>query len=245
MAYSEIASQAYGRIRKMRLQMSSFGKRFRAAREEAKLSQKAVAELFDPPLSRVAVANWEADTNLPEPDKLPALARALRRSIDYLLTGRANHVAQPEGHYNVTIGPEMRGKVPLISWVQAGSFSTIVDNLHPGDAEEWIPTSVPVHQHTYALRVRGDSMTDPAGDPSFPDGCVIVVEPDAIDTPDKLVGSFVIVKRASEGEATFKQLVKDAGRFYLKPLNPRYPMLELREDDVFCGVVREKVTRFF
>jgi SOS-response transcriptional repressor LexA len=121
----------------------------------------------------------------------------------------------------------------------------VVDNLHPGDAEEWVETTVPIRQHTYALRVRGDSMTNPAGDPSFPDGAIIVIEPDAIDEPAKMIGSFVIVKRASDEEATFKQMVKDAGRYYLKPLNPRYPMLELRDDDVLCGLVRERVVRFF
>src|SRR5258707_211059 len=52
-------------------------------------------------------------------------------------------------------------------------------------------------------------------------------------------------KRNSDNEAPFKHLVKAAGRFYLKPLTPRYPMLELGNDDAFCGVVRERVMRFF
>jgi SOS-response transcriptional repressor LexA len=120
-----------------------------------------------------------------------------------------------------------------------------VDNFHPGQADEWAETTVPIHQHTYALRVRGDSMTNPNGDPTFPDGCIIVVEPDAIDTPDKLVGSLVIVRRHGDDEATFKKLVRDGGKFLLRPLNPQYPMLELEEGDTLCGVVREKVMRFF
>lgn len=223
----------------------SFGKRLREARSDAKLSQADVANLFDPPISRNAVANWEADVNLPEPDRLPVIARAVRRSIDFLLAGRGSHAAQSEGHYNVTAGPEMSGKVPVVSWVQAGAWSTAVDNLHPGDADEWIRTTVPVNRHTYALKVRGESMTNPAGDPTFPDGAIIVVEPDRIDDAEKMLNMFVVVKRTAEDEATFKQLVKDAGRYYLKPLNPQYPMLELREDDIFCGVVRERVVRFF
>jgi SOS-response transcriptional repressor LexA len=150
-----------------------------------------------------------------------------------------------QGGANYDIGPEIKGKVPLISWVQAGSWSSAVDNLHPGDAEEWVETTVPIHQHTYALRVRGDSMTNPAGDPSFPDGAIIVVEPNAIGEAETMLGQYVIVKRTAEDEATFKQLVKDAGRYFLKPLNPRYPMLELNQEDAFCGVVRERVVRFF
>lgn len=217
----------------------TFGKRLRESRQKARLTQEAVAQLFDPPVSRNAVSAWENDEYLPETDRLTTLTRALRRTADYLLTGRGG----PD--QNTELGPEIQGKVPLISWVQAGSWQQVIDNLQPGDADEWVPTSVPIHKHTYALRVRGDSMTNPNGDPSFPHGSIIIVEPDAIDSPDKLVGSFVIVKRAGDDEATFKKLVRDAGRYYLMPLNPQYPRLELQEGDVFCGVVRAREMRFF
>lgn len=166
-------------------------------------------------------------------------------AISPTLSAELDHNKARESGANYTLGPEIKGRVPLISWVQAGSWSSVVDNLHPGDAEEWVETTVPIHQHTYALRVRGDSMTNPNGDPTFPDGAIIVVEPSAIAEAATMVNSFVIVKRTADDEATFKQLVKDAGLYYLKPLNPRYPMLELRQEDVFCGVVRERVVRFF
>lgn len=217
----------------------SFGKRFREARLERGLSQESIGQLFDPPLTRNTVSNWERGENLPEPDRLLTLARALRITVDYLLSGRGAKDS------NLEIGPEIRGRVPLISWVQAGTWSTVIDDAQPGVADEWVETTVPIHHHTFALRVRGDSMTNPAGEPSFPDGSVIVVEPDAVGELDKMLNQFVIVKRTSDDEATFKQLVKDAGRYYLKPLNPRYPMIELREDDVFCAVVRERLMRFF
>jgi SOS-response transcriptional repressor LexA len=232
----------------------TLGKRIREAREAAGLGKSELAKQVG--VSPSAVTQWESDdTKTMEARNLLKAARAMGVDPDWLATGKGSREADDlargarglrvEEPSNVYAGPEIHGRVPLISWVQAGSFSAVVDNLHPGQAEEWVETTVPVRRHTYALRIRGDSMTNPGGDPTFPDGSIIVVEPDAIDTPDKLVGSFVIVKRASDDEATFKQLVKDAGRFYLKPLNPRYPMLELGEDDVFCGVVRERVVRFF
>lgn len=181
--------------------------------------------------------NW-INRGLPSKEA-PSVAARLGWSVDYLLSGKNKSS-------NTEDGPPSRGKVPLISWVQAGHFAAAIDHLHPGDGEEWIDTSVPIHDHTYALRVRGDSMTNPSGfGTSFPNGTIIVVEPDAIGSPDQMLNQFVIVKRSLDDEATFKQLVKDGGRYYLKPLNPQYPMLELREDDVFCGVVREKVERFF
>jgi SOS-response transcriptional repressor LexA len=211
----------------------AIGRRLREAMDKAGVTNGELAEATGATIQ--AVGDWLKTGGIAR-DRLPAIRAKVGCSIDWLLTG------EPA---NTSTGPEIRGKVPIISWVQAGTFATVVDNFQPGQADEWAETTVPIHQHTYALRVRGDSMTNPNGEPTFPDGQVIIVEPDAIDTPDKLVGSLVIVRRAGDDEATFKKLVKDGGRFYLRPLNPQYPMLELQEGDVFCGVVRQKSVRYF
>jgi SOS-response transcriptional repressor LexA len=201
-----------------------------------------------------AVQQWMSGKTAPRGRNLAKVAEFLRVTRAHLQYGEriigpyAPKIggAPPQVRETLHNGPPVRGRVPLISWVQAGDFQSAVDNLHPGDADEWAETTVPIQRHTYALRVNGDSMTSTTGEPSFPHGCVIIIEPDAIDAVERMVGRFVIVKRTDHGgEATFKQLVKDAGRFYLKPLNPQYQMMELEADDVFCGVVRERVTRFF
>jgi SOS-response transcriptional repressor LexA len=203
-----------------------------------------------------AVQQWMSGKTVPRGRNLAKVAEFLgvtraylqygERGIGHADPGIGGEPAQFSRTGGVHEGPPLRGRVPLISWVQAGDFASAVDNLHPGDADEWAETTVPIHRHTYALRVNGDSMTSSGGEPSFPHGCIIIIEPDAIDSPERMVGRFVIVKRSNHaGEATFKQLVKDAGRYFLKPLNPQYQMMELDADDVFCGVVRERVTRFF
>lgn len=150
-------------------------------------------------------------------------------------TGGTRH-----GYGNVAGGPTIRGDVPVISWVAAGNWNVSVDNYLPGHAEEWVGTTVAVKKHTYALRVRGDSMVNSNGSPSFPEGAVIVCEPEA----EARNGSFVVVRQNGDSECTFKQLVKDGSKMYLKPLNTRYPILEMQEDAVICGVVREMVMRF-
>jgi len=142
--------------------------------------------------------------------------------------------------YNVINAPEFRSSVPLISWVQAGHWRDVIDNLHPGDASKRIPTTARVSDHAFALEVVGDSMTNPGGSPSFPEGTVIILDPEREAQP----GKFVVVRQKDDSEVTFKQLVRDGGTLYLKPLNPRYPILQMAPDAVICGVLVQAVMDF-
>lgn len=148
-------------------------------------------------------------------------------------TDHSEGAADVIGHYNVGEAPPLQGKVPEISWVQAGHAQEAVDLYHPGEGREWVETTVQVRRHTYALRVEGDSMM-----PRFPPGIRIVVEPEM----DAEANDFVIAKDG-DGAVTFKQLVQDGGDWYLKPLNERYPIKPL-DGWVVIGVVREAVERF-
>jgi SOS-response transcriptional repressor LexA len=134
---------------------------------------------------------------------------------------------------NVEPGPNISGKVPLISWVQAGAFCQAPDLFAPGDAEEWLLSVQKLGPHAYALRVNGDSMTAPYGR-SYPDGCIIFVDPDCPITN----GCRVIAKLPDTHEATFKCYVEDAGKKFLKPLNPQYPTIEITDTMLLCGVVK-------
>jgi transcriptional regulator with XRE-family HTH domain len=52
------------------------------------MSQERVGQLFSPPISRAAVAQWETDGGTsPEHARLAVLARAYGTTIDYILTG--------------------------------------------------------------------------------------------------------------------------------------------------------------
>jgi len=215
--------------------MKLMGDRLKEAREDAKLTQDQLAARSG--VSQGLIGQIESGRNKGS-RYVFALASALQVSPLWLAEGKGSR--QP-GLMNVMEGPEIRGRVPLISWVAASNFAAAVDNFQPGDAEEWVETTKPVNQHTYALRVSGSSMTNPTGqEPTFPDGSKIIVEPNLIDRPERLVNLFVIVRREEEGTATFKQLIRDGDKFILHPLNPQFPNIELQEGDVFCGVVREK-----
>jgi SOS-response transcriptional repressor LexA len=50
-------------------------------------------------------------------------------------------------------------------------------------------------------------------------------------------GSDVVVRLENSHEATFEQLVIEGSRRYLKPLNPRFPVMEITTDAQVVGVV--------
>lgn len=113
-------------------------------------------------------------------------------------------------------------------------YKEFVDNYHPGDGgKESVPTSVTVRQHTFALRVSGDSM-----EPEFQQGMILIIEPELSPEP----GDYVVA-RNGDNETTFKQLVKDGPDWYLRPVNPRYPIKLLGESEII-GVLRAVEKRY-
>jgi len=120
---------------------------------------------------------------------------------------------------NVSLGPDVRGRIPLISWVKAGTWSEVVDIYEPGYAERWLPFLKNNGENVFALRVEGDSMTARFGK-SYPDGCIIFVDPDQRMPTN---GDRIVAKLVGSQKTTFKSYTEDAGRKWLRPLNDSHP----------------------
>ena len=82
-------------------------------------------------------------------------------------------------------------------------------------------------------------MTSPAGQ-SITEGTLILVDTEAEAAPGKLV----IAKLPESNEATFKKLVNDGGKLFLKPLNPGYPIEIFDERCRIVGVVVRALQKF-
>ena len=104
-------------------------------------------------------------------------------------------------------------KVPLISWIQAGSL-TPIEKLD--DFDKWYLCPVNISEYGYALKVRGESM-----EPYFYEGDIVFIDPEACADPGKIVAA--VDDGSIEPEATLKKLVKDGADYYLKALNPDWP----------------------
>ena len=134
---------------------------------------------------------------------------------------------------NTSPGPDVRGKVPLISWVQAGAWCQAIDLFPSGEAERWMDCPVSHSAGTFALRVRGDSMTAPHGNTrTYPEGCFIFVDPER-RTPDN--GERVVACLSGSDEVTFKIYKNEDGRQWLQPLNPSHE--PIREKFHIIGTV--------
>ena len=151
----------------------------------------------------------------------------------------ANKVANAGRSNTQSVHEGETRRVPLISYVKAGSWEEASDPYPTGDAEEWIEAPDNTGPHSFWLRVVGDSMTSHSA-PSIPEGYLILVDPGLPANN----GSLVVAKLTDTNEVTFKKLVIDAGKTYLKPLNPDYRTIEVNGNCHIVGVVREAKVRF-
>ncbi|MBR9910302.1 MAG: peptidase S24 [Gammaproteobacteria bacterium] len=156
------------------------------------------------------------------------LEKAMSKPHGWLDTPHKHETGQEE--INALDGPSVRGLLPLISWVQAGNWREISESFVPQYGAELYPCPVICSSESFVLRVLGDSM-----EPKFYEGELIFVDPTV--TPDH--GKYVVVRLEDSNEATFKQLMIDGGKQYLKALNPNWPnpIIEIEEEATICGVV--------
>jgi len=202
-------------------------------------------------VTKGTVSFWVNDTTKPSGDNLITLCKILKIEPESFREGR---IIVKEGFGEISFmlrpgkkkdrlsavaeaTPVMYGNslnlVPVISAVQAGNWRGIVDDFQPGDADKWIETTAKVSANAFALRIEGDSMTNPNGMPSIPEGMTVIVDPNVEATNGKIV----VARLESETAATIKKLVIDGPNKYLMPLNPRYDKIVINGDCTIVGVV--------
>ncbi|MCX2694291.1 LexA family transcriptional regulator [Pseudomonas sp. DCB_CB] len=202
--------------------MSTFQERLRQSMAgPPKISQAALARAcgIKPP----SVNDWlSGKTKTIEGQNLLLAAEFLGVLPKWLATGRgpmrkASGLAEGS-NVEAALQPTRSFSYPEISWVQAGTAREAVDMGNVALCPQH-SSDVWAGEDAFWLRVTGDSMTPSSGSPSFPEGFLILIAPDIEPRP----GQFVVARMISTNEATFKQLVRDAGELFLKPLNTAYP----------------------
>ncbi|WP_394179683.1 LexA family protein [Marinomonas posidonica] len=214
--------------------MKTLGSRIRVKRNELKITQMKLSKLVG--VSHVTVSQWESDTTAPKGENLYRLAQVLRTQANWLISG-----VESDSESNVVAAPFFHEtkKLPVISHVQAGSWTEAIDYRTLGDDIEWEDAPSNSDENCFWLKVVGDSMTSHNGI-SVPEGSLILVNP---NIPAEN-GSLVVAKLEGTDEVTFKKLVLDAGQKYLRPLNPNYKALEINGNCRIIGVVTESKFKF-
>lgn len=128
----------------------------------------------------------------------------------------------PYGTSNILPATPPRRAVPVLSMIRAGDFADINCHFAPGEGDQWETPDFKLGPRAWAHIVSGESMYD-GTEASFRDGSLIFCDPDVAPYPN----AFVIAKDTTNQTATFKQLVTDAGKWYLRPLNRQFPIIEI------------------
>lgn len=196
------------------------------------ISQAAVSHYLNGqnPLNTRVAAVFSQMLEVPVRAFSPRLADQIEETVKAAQIGEMASKESP--NICLTAQPAMSYKYPVISWVAAGSWAEAIEPFPPGFGDRYELSDYRAHGPAFWLQVKGDSMTSPSG-LSIPEGMLILVDTEA----DAQSGKLVIAKLTESNEATFKKLVEDSGRKFLKPLNPAYPMVAINGNCKIVGVV--------
>jgi len=208
------------------------GGRLKFARGEAGLTVSELSRRTEV-LTASAISELESGVSKgTRPELLIALARALKVEVVWLATGEGpmkkgarqvdrlneniHFIKTVDSGVGNTEPVDVRGagRVPLLSWVQAGEWTSVESAVEAHQSDEWVLCPVPHSEKTFVLRVRGASM-----EPEYRDGDWIFVDPEG---PTEN-GSHVVVMLDNAKEATFKKLVLEGDHKFLEALNPDWP----------------------
>ncbi|MBF0953655.1 MAG: translesion error-prone DNA polymerase V autoproteolytic subunit, partial [Alloprevotella tannerae] len=109
-------------------------------------------------------------------------------------------------------------------------FPLALDTDEQAQSVDILRMLCPNPEASYLIKVRGDSMID-AG---ISDGDIIIV-----DKSNRTPSEHEVAVCEYNGEYTIKHIVQQAGKTWLVPANPKYPRIEIFEEDDFSvwGVV--------
>ena len=211
--------------------------RLKTARKHAHLTQAAAAERCgwgDGNQSRIG--NYESGYREPRIDEVLRMAKAYRVSCGWLTTGIGRMDDAEDVHMRLATGSEGQYRpakeIPIIEW----SAVTDWNGEMPKGAKMRL-----TEQGDYALVMYGNSMTNPAGHSTVPDGAVLTV--DRHETPAH--GSIVIAQPDAKYDPICARLEIVGGRRMLTYINPHYPPTPIDDHCPMFGVVKNAFIDLF
>lgn len=142
------------------------------------------------------------------------------RVVEKLKTVLGLDTSRPAEAYDI---PRSTGRIPIISWAQAGPDGFFEDAFPSGSGFGDINRPYDITDpNAYALIISGDSMI-----PKYEPGDVILVSPNmGVQTRD------YAVVRLKDGTVTAKRIKAKDSRYLLESVNPEYPPIDCSAEDV-------------
>jgi transcriptional regulator with XRE-family HTH domain len=218
-----------------------FGERVKLRRKELKLSQEKLAKLAgvsQTTIAQIERGRNEASTRILEiaralgvraewlsderADKFPA--KHISAGADLLVTSQnGDLIAIAEAKVGPNIsgknetkpGPELQGKVPLISWDRARTWDLSMHAPDETAAGRWLFCPAEHSAATFCLENNTDTMDDGARG-SYREGEILFVDPLVPPGPERDV-----IVDLPNGRVVFRRLKEDSEGIYLLALNGR------------------------
>lgn len=202
--------------------MNTIGERIKKKRIELKLTQQDICSLFSPPLKRSSVSKWENGMATPDINKLESIARKLKTTVNYLVSGSEKPLKKFETLEPVLTSPESKNNFIWVDVVEAHfscglgesiefHFDTVTGQL-PFPDDFFLKKQISP-QNVKIIQAKGDSMGD-----LIKDGDCVGID---LSQTEIIDGKIYAVYFAGEG--MIKQLFKEAdGSIVLHSLNPNY-----------------------
>lgn len=186
-------------------------------RAELELTLEEVAKIVG--VSRQTIQRYENGViaNIPS-NRIELLAKALRTSISYLMTGKDSVEINLSSIKNIS--PMPKKKVPIIGTIAAGKPILADENI-----EGFVPLTDGIHAD-FALNIKGDSMI---GD-NINDGDVVFIKQQPVVDNGQIAAVLI------DEEATLKRFYKIGNMIQLTPSNPKYEPMLYTEDN--CDDIR-------
>ena len=180
---------------------------------------------------KIRAAELARQINLPQPTVHRIATGACEHphlsSLEPIADFFSVSIDQLKGHEPITWFDHVF-KIPLLTWKEVLNWPAKKNEMQNN---ELILTDAAVSKAGFALKIKDASM-----DPVFPKNTLLIADPER-QAKDR---SYIIAKLMNHPEAIFRQLLIDAGDYYLKSLSPdfdQYKMTRLNNNDKILSVV--------
>ena len=202
--------------------MATLGENLKKIRKAKKMTQKELA--LKSGVKQSVISDLETG-NAKSTGSILELANALGVTAEELKKGVT-------GDLDNNVVPVTQRLIPVLSWVQAGTM-TSVEAINPNDVMKWLPPlSADDPDGCFYLKVVGISNF-----PKYEEGDYILVNP-AFQVCDLISEDLIVVRNNTD--ATFKKLIIESDeRKYLQALNPNFQpnIIEFEEGMELVGLV--------